>query len=340
MRYSGIARLENARQVFHRLGVALHRPEVALRDHARHVLVGRRLHPDRVAVEQQQVVRLGLGDDAAADGHHHLGVRLDDAFEAAALDAAVARLPVEEEDLGQADAGLALDLAVELDEGAAAVFRERRAERRLAGAAQADERDPLLARGLFVAEVAHQAEHDVLEAMLGQALEEAADQPLLDRALLRVEELRHRNAERARNAAQQQDRRVAFAGFELGEIALRHVRVLRQDLPRHPAALARLADVPAHRHQEFGVVRLLGGIVRRGGDPWFGGGHGRAGWRGVTGNIMHVQRMRQELYVKVACAGNLGTLARFPRYRRSPPSASEWRIAICCIVLDDQFDMI
>ena len=57
------------------------------------------------------------------------------------------------------------------------------AERRLAGAAQADERDALLARGFFVAEVAHQAEHDVLEPMLGQALEEAADQPLLDRVL-------------------------------------------------------------------------------------------------------------------------------------------------------------
>ena len=192
---------------------------------------------------------------------HHLGVRFDDALEAAALDAPVARLPVEQEHLGQADAGLALDLAVELDERAAAVLRERRAERRLAGAAQADERDALLARRFFVAEVAHQAEHDVLEPMLGQALEEAADQPLLDGALAAVEQLGHGNAERARDAAQQQDRRVAFAGLELGEVALRHVRVLRQDLARHAAALARFAHVPAHRDQEIGVVRLLGGVV-------------------------------------------------------------------------------
>ena len=75
--------------------------------------------------------------------------------------------------------------------GNAQLLRERAAERRLAGAAQADQRDPLLARRLLVAEIAHQAEHDVLEPMLGQAVEKAPDQALLDRVLARIEQLGH-----------------------------------------------------------------------------------------------------------------------------------------------------
>ena len=120
-----------------------------------------------------------------------------------------------------------------------------------------------LRAALLVAEFAHQAEHDVLEAMLGQPVEEAADQALLDGVLARLEKLGDAHAERARDAAQQQHRRVALAGLELREIALRDAGALRQHLARHAAPLARLADVAAHRDQEFGVVGMRGGVCRR-----------------------------------------------------------------------------
>ena len=51
-----------------------HRPQVALRDHARHVLLRRRLQPDGVAVGEQDVEGRRLGDDAARRRDHRLGV--------------------------------------------------------------------------------------------------------------------------------------------------------------------------------------------------------------------------------------------------------------------------
>jgi hypothetical protein len=72
-------------------------------------------------------------------------VVLGDAEQRAALVAAVAGLPVQQQDLVHAGAGLALDLAVEFDEGHAALGRQLAAQRGLAGAAQADQRDALLA---------------------------------------------------------------------------------------------------------------------------------------------------------------------------------------------------
>ena len=66
---------QDAAQVVHRLAAGRHRPGVALRGDARHVLLGRRLQPDRRAVRRAGVEGRRLGDDAARRGDHRLGVR-------------------------------------------------------------------------------------------------------------------------------------------------------------------------------------------------------------------------------------------------------------------------
>ena len=64
----GLARLQQAPQLFHRLDGMRHRPEIALPHDPVHVLLGTGLQPDRVALRQQQFIGLGFVDDAAADG--------------------------------------------------------------------------------------------------------------------------------------------------------------------------------------------------------------------------------------------------------------------------------
>src|SRR4030095_11787896 len=147
-------------------------------------------------------------------------MRLERSRKATPLDPSIAGLPVEQENLRQAHGGFAFDLAVELHEGRAVVLRERRAERAFAGAAQPDQRDALLARRLLVAEFAQQSRDDVMETVFRQSVEETPDQSLLGRARTRLDELGHRQAECACDAAQKQHRRVALSRFELGEIAL------------------------------------------------------------------------------------------------------------------------
>ncbi len=139
--------------------------------------------------------------------------------------------------------------------GTPQLLRERAAERGLAGAAQPDQRDPLRAARLAQPEVAHQPEHDVLEAVLAAAGRGSAGCRRCSTEGSRcVEQLGQRHAQRARDVAQQQHGRIAFARFELREIALGHAGLLRQRLARHAAALARLADgAPSARG--IGVAR-------------------------------------------------------------------------------------
>ena len=87
----------------------------------------------------------GLGDDAAAGRDHGAVVAFQHRLERAPFIAAIGRLAVEIENLAQRRAGDALDLAVEFDEWHAELLRQHRAERRFAGAAQPDQRDPLAA---------------------------------------------------------------------------------------------------------------------------------------------------------------------------------------------------
>jgi transcriptional regulator with XRE-family HTH domain len=110
---------------------------------------------------------------------------------------------------------------IELDERHAERFGELGAERRLAGAAQAEERDRLFARRVF----AHQAFH--------------------------------RHAHGARDFAQQEHRDVSLAGLELGEVALGDAARRGQRLARH----ALLAAPGAHAIAEEGEVGGFGHAV-------------------------------------------------------------------------------
>jgi hypothetical protein len=69
-------------------------------------------------------------------------VRRDDTLEAGALVAAEGREPGDLDQIRDARAVILLDQAVELDERTAEMLGEAAAERRLAGAAQADQREP------------------------------------------------------------------------------------------------------------------------------------------------------------------------------------------------------
>src|SRR5712691_4183117 len=146
--------VEYTPQILHRLVVPGHRTGVALRDHARHMLLGLGLEPHREAGREQEFVGSGFRDDAAARGDHGTLVFFEHPFEAAPLVAPVAGLPVEQKNLREAGAGLALDLTVELDKGRAQRAGELRTERRFARAAQSDESDPfhaLIARAAVIA---------------------------------------------------------------------------------------------------------------------------------------------------------------------------------------------
>src|SRR5205814_5478641 len=154
-------------------------------------------------------------DQAAARGDDRPLVLVQHALQSAALEAPEGILAVHREHLAELGAGFLLDFAVELDERQAQAVREPAPERRLACAAQADERDAPAARGaLFFA-------HQVL----------------------------YRDAHGARDLAQQQHRDVAAARLELGEIALGHAAGERERLPRH----AVLGAPGAHALAEAGA---------------------------------------------------------------------------------------
>ena len=119
------------------------------------------------------------------------------------------RLAVELEDLAEAQPGRLLDALVELDEAGAEAGGEQRADGRLAGAADAEQRDRIRCA-----------------AGRGGA----------------VEELGGRGAQRGGDVGEARQRDVAGAGLELGEEALGDAGLLRQLAPGHAAALAQRAD--------------------------------------------------------------------------------------------------
>ena len=172
-------------------------------------------------------------------------------FQRLALGAAEGLLAEHVEDLAQWRAAAALDLAVELDEGHVEPRRQQAAERRLAAAAQADQRDapaPQIVRRL--AEMLQQQVARLAQRGRRQPFEELAQQHQVERRIgAFVDELGHRQADGARDPPQQHDRDVAFADLELGQIALRHLRVLGQHLARHAALVAQRAHALAEAAQ-------------------------------------------------------------------------------------------
>ena len=103
---------------------------------------GRGLQPDRGAVRQQQVEGGRVRHDAAGRRDHGLAVDLDCLLEGAPLVAAVGVRCRRGRGSRDAAAGELLDLAAQLDEGDIQVVGQHLPQRGLAGAAQADQRDP------------------------------------------------------------------------------------------------------------------------------------------------------------------------------------------------------
>ena len=141
------------------------------------------------------------------------------------------------EQFAERHAALALDLAVELDEGRFELGRQQPAERRFAAAAQADQGDAASPhRGRRPAEAPAQELACLGDFVRRQAVDQLHHHEALDRAIgTIIDELGQRHAQRLGDAAQQHDRAVAGAPLELRQVALGHVRMLRQRLSRHAA---------------------------------------------------------------------------------------------------------
>src|SRR3974390_2481197 len=83
-----------------------------------------------------------------------------------------------------------------------------------------------------------------------QPLEELRQEHEIQRRLgAVVQQLSHREPDGARKAPQKHDRAVAFAGLELGEVALGHPCMRGQRLARHAALVAQCAKALAEAAQ-------------------------------------------------------------------------------------------
>jgi hypothetical protein len=60
--------------------------------------------------------------------------------------------------------------------------------------------------------------------------------------------------------AKEQDGDIAFTGFELGQMALGNVGLLREDLAGHAAAIPEIADAGAEANEKFLTGTLGGGV--------------------------------------------------------------------------------
>ena len=181
-------------------------------------------------------------------------VRGDDAIERAALVAAERGGAGHLDQIGNAGAVILLDQPVELDERPAEMLRQHPAERRLAGAAQADQRDAPRAVG------AARPRHAGLDLLgerrqfalrhLRQQIENGAERR---GARARFRQQRGtRQIERLRDGAQHADRRIADAAFDLRQIALGGLRGLRQLPARHAALGAIAPHLAPDRREEHG----------------------------------------------------------------------------------------
>src|SRR5262249_35034645 len=181
-------------------------------------------HPHREAGCEQKLKRARLGDDAAAGCDDETLMPAQHIVERLTLGAAESLLAEHVEYLAQGGAAALLDLAVELDEGHAEALGEEPPKRRLAAAAQANERDAP-APGIvgWIAEVLEQKITRFCERRRREPLKELRQQNKIEGRLgAFMHQLGDGKAEGARDAPQQHDRAVTQAGLELRQVALRN----------------------------------------------------------------------------------------------------------------------
>ncbi len=164
------------------------------------------------------------------------------AEERAALIAPVAGLAVQQQDLIHAGAGLALDLAVQLDKGHAPRRGKLRTKRGLAGAAQPDERNALLAAlGISQAKGAGQQGVSLVKLHVVQPGQQALS--TRERGARRIlQQLKNRDVQRPGCSFQRIDGDIALAAFHVGQEPLAQARVCGQLLACHAAPCAPSPD--------------------------------------------------------------------------------------------------
>jgi hypothetical protein len=133
----------------------------------------------------------------------------------------------------------------------------RRADQRHARTAHAA---ALAVRAAGAQQLAHRDAHPAQRGFVA-LFEQLADHQPLGRARRHVaQQLGQAALQRLRHLQQDQDRGVADAVFQVGEMALGDLGLQRQRLARHAAARAQRAHALAQRHQEG----VLGHCGRRG----------------------------------------------------------------------------
>ena len=140
--------------------------------------------------------------------------------------------------------------------------RQTVAQGRFPGAAQSDQRNAPLA-GLTVGRREMRVEQCPrrAEPVRRQAAQKLDDPPQFRRfGGLAADQLGKRQVERVADPAQQLDREIAFAAFELREITLRKSGIARQYAAGHAAAGAFFAHPLAEAAQ---IIVPLGGGVRK-----------------------------------------------------------------------------
>jgi hypothetical protein len=166
-------------------------------------------------------------------------------------------LPVHREDAAERGAELVLDLLVQFVERNAQPLREPGAQRGLARAAQAHQRNATRTLAARLAEALLQLQRRLV-ALLGTQ----AAQQLERRDDLRIEgpiadQLLQRAAERLGDAPDQQDRDVSVTRLELREVAFGESRQLRQALSRQVRFVTTFAHAATERLEECVLVFRL-----------------------------------------------------------------------------------
>ena len=263
-----LAALEDGDQVLHGAGAVGHRPHVALLHDPAHMVFRLRAHPDGEARRQQKFHACpGSVTIEPLVAMTKCAVLAQHVLQRLALGAPEGLLAEHVEDLAQGRAAAPLDLAVELDEGHVELLRQQTAEGGLAAAAQADERDAPAAQVLRAARRNARVSRSraSLKACAGSRSRNCVSSTRSSAGSApSLHQLRDRQADGARDPAQQHDRAIAFADLELGEIALRHFRVLGQHLARHAALIAQRAHALAEAAQ-IGVAVADGRRLGAGG---------------------------------------------------------------------------
>ena len=158
-----------------------------------------------------------------------------------------------------------LDLLVELDKAPADLLRQHLAEGGFAGAAQPDQRD---AGKRHLCAPRRRGRRDMSLGLRDLArrrlAQEIADHGPVRRRFACGNEVFEMRAHRVRHPAQQHDRDVALAAFELGDIAFGNAGDLCQHLARHAAQRAHGADTLAELLEKAGFgIEIFGHIPCR-----------------------------------------------------------------------------